>query len=100
MGSPTFSTSVLACLDRTGERLPYGLPEHSCGRRGAYLCLYRPISAATAVASFVFLVSVFADVDLSSSAYPLTVLSILRPRLILQYLHLSFIAGIQRAAEA
>ena len=38
-----------------------------------------------------------ADVDPSNSAYPLVVLLLLRPRLILPYLHLSPIAGIRVA---
>ena len=40
-----------------------------------------------------------ADVDISSSAHPLAVLSLLRPRIILQYLHLSPIAGIRTNAQ-
>ena len=39
-----------------------------------------------------------AEVDLSSSAYPSSVLSLSRPRLIIPYLHLSPIAGIRGAA--
>ena len=39
-----------------------------------------------------------ADVDLSSSAYPSAALSLLRPQIILPYLHLSPIAGIHGAA--
>ena len=39
-----------------------------------------------------------AVVDLSSSAYPLAVLSLLRPRLILPYLHLSVMSGTRGAA--
>ena len=39
-----------------------------------------------------------ADVDLASSAYPLALLSLLRPRLIRSYLHMSPIADIRGAA--
>ena len=39
-----------------------------------------------------------ADVDIPCSAYPLAALSLLRPGLILPYLHISPIAGIRGAA--
>ena len=48
-GLLAFPISGSACLDCTGEGLPDGLPDDSCGRRGALKSLNRPISAAAAV---------------------------------------------------